>query len=127
MLSKLFPQNRLIKAEDLMKTWRIIVMVIICQLLGLLVGLVVPLHPEKFLSLWIGGAIGTLPGFIIGTLWYYSSEDRSKGVPYFTLGFFAIGSIILPIVAFGLLASGTKFTNLKLNLQTLQCYYLDAR
>ncbi len=119
MLNKLFPNNRLIKAEDLKKTWRIIAMVIVGQIVGLCIGLAFSLHPDKFLSLWAGGAIGTLPGFIIGVIWYFKSQDKNNGIPYLTIGFFAIGSLILPIAAIGLLSSGLAFNNLKEELKSI--------
>lgn len=118
MLNKLFPNNRLIKAEDLKKTWRIILMVIIGQVIGLLIGLVFSLHADKLLSLWIGGAIGTLPGFIVGIIWYFKSQKKND-IPYFTISFFAIGAILLPIMAFGLLSDGLEFKSLKEKIKTI--------
>ena len=88
-------------------------MVIVGQIFGLFVGFAFPLHPDKFLSIWSGAAFAAFPGFIIGTIWYFKSEDRKKGIPYFTLGFFAIASIGLPIAAFGLLNEGMEFTKIK--------------
>lgn len=79
----------------------------------LLTGFAFSLHPDKFLSVWSGAAFATFPGFILGAIWYLKSEDRKKEVPYFTLGFFAIASIILPVAAFGLIGSGLEFINLK--------------
>ncbi len=105
MLNKLFPNNRLVKAEDLKNTWRIILMVIFGQVIGLLIGLFFSLHADKFLSLWIGSAIGTLPGFILGIIWYFKSQKKNN-IPYFTISFFAIGAILLPIMAFVLLNDG---------------------
>lgn len=125
MLDKLFPGNRFIKAEDLRKTWRIIIMVVFGQLFGFFIGLVFTLHPDKFLSIWSGAAFGTFPGFILGVIWYYQSEDRRKGIPYFTLGFFALGSILLPIVAFGLISSGLAFTNLQEDMKSLNPSTID--
>jgi len=119
MLEKLFPNNRLIKAEDLKKTWRIIVMVIVGQIIGLTIGFLFALHPDIFLSVWSGAAFGTLPGFILGTLWYFQNEERRKGIPYFTLGFFALGAIVLPVAAYFLLASGLAFNNLKSSIKSL--------
>ncbi len=119
MLNTLFPNNSFIKAEDLKKTWRIIVMVIVGQVVGFCIGIAFSLHPDKFLSLWAGGAIGTLPGFIIGVLWYFKSQDKNISAPYFTIGFFAIGSIALPIAAFGLLSSGLAFNHLMEEIKSL--------
>jgi hypothetical protein len=119
MLKKFFPSNRLINAEDLMKTWRIIVMIIFAQILGLIIGVIFPLNPDRFLSIWTGGAFGTLPGFILGVIWYFKSQDPKNGIPYFTIGFFAIGSVVLPIAAFGLLNSGLEFNNLKEEIKAL--------
>jgi hypothetical protein len=112
MLKKIFPNNRLISAEDLMKTWRIIVMVVIGQILGLCAGFFFSIHPDKFLSAWTGAAFGTLPSFLVGTLWYFKTDDRKKGIPYFTLGFFAIASVSLSAVAFGLLNEGMESTKI---------------
>jgi hypothetical protein len=109
----------MIKAEDLRNTWRIIVAVVIGQLTGLAIGFLAKLHPELFLSIWTGGAIGTLPGFIIGLFWHFGERRRRKQVPYFTVGFFALGSIIFSITAFQLLIGGIGSVNLVTSLQSL--------
>ena len=119
MLNKLFPKSRLINAEDLMKTWRIIAMVILGQIIGLCFGIIFALHPDKFLSIWTGGAFGTFPGFITGVIWYFKNEDREKGIPYFTLAFFVIASIALPVAALGLFREGLEFTKMEENIKTI--------
>jgi len=93
----------MIKAEDLRNTWRIIFLVIIGQLIGLLIGYVFKIHPELFISTWVGAAIGTLPGFLLGLIWHFSNQERRKAIPYFTVCFFAIGAIISPVTAFQIL------------------------
>lgn len=109
----------MIKAEDLRNTWRIIVAVIVCQIIGLSLGFMSNIHPQTFISIWAGGALGTLPGFIIGLVWHFGEQQRRANIPYFTVGFFALGSIILPIAAFQLLSGGIGYMNLVNSLQSI--------
>ncbi len=96
-------------------------MVIIGQVIGLLIGLVFSLHADKLLSLWIGGAIGNLLGFIVGIIWYFKSQKKND-IPYFTISFFAIGAILLPIMAFSLLSDGLEFKSLKEKNKNDKCF-----
>ena len=82
----------MIKAEDLRNTWRIILLVIVGQLVGLLIGYVFKIHPELFISTWVGATIGTLPGFLLGLIWHFSNQERRKAIPYFTVCFFGPNS-----------------------------------
>ena len=111
--------NKMVKAEDLRNTWRIILLVIVGQLIGILFGFTIELHAEPFFSLWIGGAFGTLPGFLLGIFWHFSNPERRKAIPYFTVGVFAIGAIVLPFAAFNLLTGGIGYMKLVSNLQAL--------
>ncbi|MEQ8855236.1 hypothetical protein [Gimesia sp.] len=67
-----------INATDLKGTWRIIVIVIVCQFVGGAVCLALSLHHFWFMNFWLGAVAGTLPGFIIGVVWQIKSAPTSR-------------------------------------------------
>jgi hypothetical protein len=77
---------------DLKGIWRIIVAVVLCQLVGCAISLVVSMHHFWFMNLWLGGAAGTLPGFILGVVWQLRSPNSASGWLGITcfLGFIAV-------------------------------------
>lgn len=70
-------QNGQIGSTDLKRIWRIIAAVALCQLAGGAVCLALSLHHFWFMNFWLGGAAGTLPGFILGVVW----QARSSAPP----------------------------------------------
>jgi len=65
--------------SDLKSVWRIIVAVLLCQLVGGAISLVISMHHFWFMNLWLGGAAGTLPGFILGVVWQLKSPTSDRG------------------------------------------------
>jgi hypothetical protein len=91
---------RNITFSDLKSVWRIIVAVILCQLVGGAVGLAVSMHHFWFMNLWLGGAAGTLPGFVLGVVWQLKSRPEGRswvGIAFF-FGFLAVA---ITAMAFG--------------------------
>ncbi len=77
---------------DLKSVWRVLVAVVLCQLVGGAISLVVSMHHFWFMNLWLGGAAGTLPGFVLGVVWQLKSQTPDRGwigIACF-LGFLAI-------------------------------------
>jgi ABC-type dipeptide/oligopeptide/nickel transport system permease subunit len=52
--------------EDLRPVRPLFVTVLVAQFLGAVVGLAVGYFPGWFENIWIGGAIATFPGFLVG-------------------------------------------------------------
>lgn len=119
MLNKLFPSSRLIRAEDLRKTWRIIVSTITCQVIGISLGVIFDLHPDRFLSAWIGGAIATFPAVILGILWCYKKRMFREGIPFITLIFFISVSVFLSFAGCNLAREGREFKVMVKSLRTI--------
>lgn len=67
-----------IGSTDLKSIWRIIAAVALCQLVGGAVCLTLSLHHFWFMNFWLGGAAGTLPGFVIGVVWQVKSAPSSR-------------------------------------------------
>jgi len=67
-----------ITPRDLLQVWRILVAVVICQLVGGAISSVIAFHHFWFLNLWIGAAIGALPGVVIGAVWHFSGPEERR-------------------------------------------------
>jgi hypothetical protein len=68
-----------ITSGDLKGVWRIILAVVVCELLGGLISMAIGFHHFWFMNLWLGGAIGSLPGFVIGAIWQFSGPSGRRG------------------------------------------------
>ena len=99
------------KSEDLRFTWRILAGPAIGQLIGLMLGYLVSFDPNKFLSVWIGGAAGTGIGFWYGIYWHFKDTNRRKKKPYFTTGFIGLICNGLGIVALTTVLGGIGFSS----------------
>lgn len=65
--------------SDLKPIWRVVVGIIICQILGGAMGLLIGAHHSGFSNFWLGGAIGSPVGFILGIGWHLlTAEGRAK-------------------------------------------------
>lgn len=63
--------------RDQALAWRIIAAVLVFQLAGGFIGAAYDYHHSAFMNLWAGGALATLPGFILGAIWHFSGPvDR---------------------------------------------------
>ncbi|QDU48443.1 hypothetical protein [Gimesia panareensis] len=67
-----------ITSTDLKSIWRIIAAVALCQLVGGAVCLAFSPHHFWFMNFWLGGAVGTLPGFVLGVVWQVKSAPSSR-------------------------------------------------
>jgi len=68
-----------ITTTDLKSVWRIIVAVLLCQLVVGAISLALSMHHSWFMNLWLGGAAGTLPGFVLGVAWQLKSATSIRG------------------------------------------------
>ena len=76
--------------RDQRRIWRVLVGTGICQLLFGLVGLLINYHYFWFLNVWFIGALGTIPGVILGTVWHFSGEDDRRD----TIGLVCYGGFL---------------------------------
>ncbi|MBN2307769.1 MAG: hypothetical protein JXR94_02290 [Candidatus Hydrogenedentes bacterium] len=68
--------------RELRPIWRILVSLIILQQLGGLIGLLIGVHYSAFMNYWVGGAIATLPGFLLGLAWQLkATQERRSWLP----------------------------------------------
>lgn len=88
-----------ITLSDMKLVWRIMVSVIICQMVGSVIGLAIAYHHFSFMNLWFGGVCGTLPGYVIGLSWQIQS--RPKGREWMPVaGFFGFLAVALTVAGF---------------------------
>lgn len=84
--------------NDLHRVWRIVVAVVVCQLLGGAASLLIGVHHFWFMNFWLGAAIGTLPGFIVGAVWHFSGgADRRNSIG--VACFIGLIAVFLSVVA----------------------------
>lgn len=65
--------------RDIRNVWRILAAVAACQLAGGLIGLLVGFHHFWFMNFWLGGALGTVPGFVLGAIWQFRRHPERRG------------------------------------------------
>lgn len=72
----------------------------ICQTLFGLVGLLINYHFSAFLNFVLVGILGSIPGFILGTVWHFSGdEDRRDTIALVCYGgFLAVALTVLELV-----------------------------
>lgn len=66
---------------DLVKIWRLLLAVVICNLLGGLIGRLVGPHHSAFMNWWMGGALAGPVGFVIGWRWQRADDERWRTTP----------------------------------------------
>ena len=71
------------------KVWRIILAVISCQAVGAAISFTIVDHHHTFLVFWLGGAFGTLPGYLFGLIWQTRAmgQEEDWGFTAILLGF----------------------------------------
>ena len=85
---------------DLKSVWRIIIAVALCQLVGSAISIAISPHHFWFMNARIGGAAGTLPGFVLGVVWQLRSSTSDRG--WIGLAcFLGIITIVITVMAFG--------------------------
>lgn len=103
-----------VTTDDLKSIWRIILTLFVCQLLGGAVGLAISDHHDSFKRFWIGGAAGSLPGFVLGVLWQLrmSKSNRSWIGIACLVGLLVVG---VTVMAFGVILPRARLATRNLN------------
>lgn len=70
-----------ISFRDLKRVWRIVLAVFVCQELGGVIGLLIHFHHSGFSNYWIGGALATPVGFVVGLCWQIRRAERRAATP----------------------------------------------
>lgn len=66
---------------DLKRVWRILLALIVCQGLGGVMGLLIHFHHSGFSNYWIGGALATPVGFVVGLCWQVGRAEQRAATP----------------------------------------------
>jgi len=94
----------MITSSDLKRIWRIVAAIVVCQLLGSAIGLVIAPHHSAFSNMWLGGAIASPIGFVLGLGWQLLDLERRGKTPVPTTGFLGILAIgVAASACFGVL------------------------
>jgi hypothetical protein len=80
-------------------TWRILLLTAVIQLVAGTVAMYLRVFPEAFISLWFGGAVMSLPGFLVGFCWQYVSARPSLATCKPILTLYALSSAAMSLLA----------------------------
>lgn len=72
-------ERSLVSPEEMKALWRVVRSVYVMQAIGACLGLGFLHHSDRFSDVWIGVALGTMIGFIVGLCWHFSDPDRRNG------------------------------------------------
>jgi hypothetical protein len=85
--------------EQVRLTWRILLLIAAIQLAAGSAALYLGVFPEAFISFWFGGAIMSLPAFLVGFYWQYVSARPSLITCKPILTLYALSSAAMSLVA----------------------------
>lgn len=88
---------------DVGRAWRVLVGMLVIQLFGGLIGMLVHPFHDAWDNEWLGGALATPVGFLVGLWWQLSRQERRR-----TTSFSAV--VFLGALAFALGASASFWT-----------------
>ena len=80
-------------------TWRILLFIAAIQLAAGAAALYFGVFPDAFISFWFGGAIMSLPGFLVGFYWQYISARPSLVTCKPILTLYALSSAAMSLLA----------------------------
>ena len=80
-------------------TWRILLFIAAIQLAAGAAALYLGVFPDAFISFWFGGAIMSLPAFLVGFYWQYISARPSLVTCKPILTLYALSSAAMSLLA----------------------------
>jgi F0F1-type ATP synthase assembly protein I len=80
-------------------TWRILLLIAAIQLAAGSAALYLGVFADAFISFWFGGAIMSLPAFLVGFYWQYVSARTSLVTCKPILTLYALSSAVISLVA----------------------------
>ena len=98
--------------EFIRPIWKILVVILIVQIIGGAIGKASNIYSDLFMSIWIGGAVSSFPGFLLGFVWQFNTDRASfknRDTLYITL---VIDVMALVMTAIALFFPVEQFTSL---------------
>ena len=89
---------RLFQAQ-LRSTWRILLLIAVIQLSAGAAAMHLGVFPDTFISLWFGGAVTSLPAFLVGFYWQYVSARPSLVTCKPILTLYALSAAAMSLLA----------------------------
>ncbi|MEN8170835.1 MAG: hypothetical protein ABFS08_11490 [Pseudomonadota bacterium] len=86
--------------EIIKPIWRIMVVIIIFQIVFGALAIAIGHYGNPFIDFWFGGAVSTLPGFIVGAIWHNHFVTEHLKNNLFALLFIGSISLFLTIFAY---------------------------
>ena len=84
---------------QLRSTWRILLLIAAIQLAAGAAALYLGVFPDAFISFWFGGAVMSLPAFLVAFYWQYVSARPSLVTCKPILTLYALSSAALSLLA----------------------------
>jgi hypothetical protein len=88
----------LLRAQ-LVGTWRIFLAICLVQLMAGAMCLGFRPYTDAFLSFWFGGAVASLPGFLLGLAWLRSARPEALVANRAVISLYAVCSVLMTVVA----------------------------
>jgi hypothetical protein len=113
--------------SGLKRIWRILVCVAVAQGIGSLLVRAYSVEPFQFSDFWLGGAVASPVGFVLGLAWHLSKSSRRKTTPVILtvcLGLFTF--VVGTIALFETLPSMRIEVNLLQDLKQLEASHITS-
>jgi hypothetical protein len=88
---------------QLLKTWRILVVVAILQVAFGLIGIYTRPFDEPFLCFWAGGVLASIPGVLLGIRWELADLERRSSSPRAIRVLYVLSAMGLSVMAIPIL------------------------
>lgn len=90
-----------ISLRDIFQIWRFVVPTVLFQAIGGILGVAIGYYHFWFMNMWIGGALGMLPGMLVGAAWHhFAAPNRAQSIHAVRL-LACIGGAIILMAVFG--------------------------
>ncbi len=86
--------------KDLISIGKVVTATILAQIVGGLIGYFAKPYHFTFLNIWVGAVLGTLPGFLIGTVWHFANKKRKSNLLVFLNLTFGFIVLVITLFAF---------------------------
>lgn len=85
--------------RQLRATWRILVAAAGIQLIGTAISVSIQPFSYPFLNFWVGGALASLPGVLVGLAWQRSDEPRVRNSTEAIEALYKLGGTAMTVLA----------------------------
>jgi len=85
------------KTIDWRSIWRILAPIPVCQIAGAAISFAFKFHYHTFMRVWVGAAIATFVGVIVGLGWQMADRTGRDATPRLTIAIFVLIGLVMPV------------------------------